>query len=132
MGCRQVVLRKVDGEDILRRIENEGVTFLCGAPAVVAAILDAAGKRRQEGREVPGRDVVRIVVAGAPPPSKTIERVEGELGWEFVQIYGLTETSPLLTMNRASVEYAGVPPDERARALSRAGTPAIGVRIQVD
>src|SRR5205085_4817321 len=45
MGVKQVVLRKVDGEDILRRIETEGVTLLCGAPAVVAAILDAASAR---------------------------------------------------------------------------------------
>ena len=132
MGCKQVVLRKVDGEDILSRIENEGVTLLCGAPAVVAAVLDAAGKRREAGREVPGRSTVRMVVAGAPPPSKTIERVESELGWEFIQIYGLTETSPLLTMNRASTEYDAMSAEDRSRALSRAGTPAIGVRIDVD
>ena len=31
-------------------------------------------------------------------------RVEAELGWEFIQIYGLTETSPLLTINRARSE----------------------------
>jgi long-chain acyl-CoA synthetase len=36
-----------------------------------------------------------MVVAGAPPPTKTIERIETDLGWEFVQIYGLTETSPV-------------------------------------
>ena len=46
-----------------------------------------------------------MVVAGAPPPTRTIERVETELGWEFIQIYGLTETAPLLTMNRSRAEY---------------------------
>src|SRR3954447_12007130 len=132
MGCKQVVLRKVDGEDILTRIENEGVRLLCGAPAVVAAVLDAAAKRRDAGREVPGRSTVRMVVAGAPPPSKTIERVEAELGWEFMQIYGLTETSPLLTINRASTEYADLSAEDRSRALSRAGAPALGVRVAVD
>src|SRR6185312_1022087 len=35
MGGRHVVLRKVDGEVILSRIESEGVTLMCGAPAVV-------------------------------------------------------------------------------------------------
>ena len=35
MGAKQVVLRKVDGADILRRIDEHGVTLLCGAPAVV-------------------------------------------------------------------------------------------------
>jgi fatty-acyl-CoA synthase len=73
-----------------------------------------------------------MVVAGAPPPSKTIERVETELGWEFIQIYGLTETAPLLTINRSPSEWDGVAPAERSQRLSRAGVPAIGVQIAVD
>jgi fatty-acyl-CoA synthase len=132
MGVKQVVLRKVDGEDILRRIDEHGVTLLCGAPAVVAAILDAAGARREKGEEIPGRDRVRMVVAGAPPPSKTIERVETELGWEFIQIYGLTETAPLLTMNRARSEWDDLDSAERAKLLSRAGAPCVGVKVKVD
>jgi fatty-acyl-CoA synthase len=132
MGCLQVVQRKIDGEQILSRIAEYGVTLMCGAPAVVAAILDAGAARRQRGEEIPGGDRVRLVVAGAPPPSKTIERVERELGWEFIQIYGLTETSPLLTINRARAEWDGLAPDERARRLSMAGAPAVGVRIRTD
>ena len=46
MGARQVVIRKIDGEDILDRVEREGITFLAGAPAVVAAVLDAATAAR--------------------------------------------------------------------------------------
>jgi fatty-acyl-CoA synthase len=132
MGIPQVVVRKIDGEEILRRIEAHGVTLLCGAPAVVAAILTAAADRRAAGEVIPGAGTVRIVVAGAPPPSKTIEQVEAELGWEFIQIYGLTETAPLLTINRAVAEWDGLPPAERARLQSRAGVPAIGVQIQTD
>ena len=48
-------MRKIDGEEILARIESEGVTLLCGAPAVVAAVLAAAAARRERGQEVPGR-----------------------------------------------------------------------------
>jgi acyl-CoA synthetase (AMP-forming)/AMP-acid ligase II len=132
MGVKQVVLRKVDGEDILSRIEGHGVTLLCGAPAVVAAVLDAAATRRNQGKEVPGKGTVRMVVAGAPPPSKTIERVMSELGWEFIQIYGLTETSPLLTMNRGRAEWDDYEVAEQARLLSRAGAPVLGVKIEVD
>jgi acyl-CoA synthetase (AMP-forming)/AMP-acid ligase II len=132
MGVRQVVIRKIDGEEILRRIDAEGVTILNCAPAVVAAVLDAAAARRAKGAVIPGRGRVRVVVAGAPPPSKTIERVEAELGWEFIQIYGLTETAPLLTINRAPAEWDGLDTAERAKRLSRAGVPAVGVRIQVD
>jgi acyl-CoA synthetase (AMP-forming)/AMP-acid ligase II len=132
MGARHVVIRKIDGDDILERVHREGVTFLAGAPAVVGATLDAAVHRRERGEAIPGDGRVRIVVAGAPPPSKVIERVEAELGWTFNQIYGLTETSPLLTINRATAEYDDLDDGERARRLSRAGVPAIGVRMRVD
>src|SRR6266700_2980204 len=132
MGVPQVIQRRVDGEEILRRVDAYGVTLMCGAPAVVAAILDAAAARRAAGEPVPGRDRTRIVVAGAPPPSKTIERVEAELGWEFIQIYGLTETAPLLTMNRRPAEWDDMPSGERARLQSRAGVPAVGVQIATD
>jgi acyl-CoA synthetase (AMP-forming)/AMP-acid ligase II len=131
MGVRHVVLRKVDGETILQRVEDEGVTLMCGAPAVVSMILDAAQARRQEGRALPPGPC-RIVVAGAPPPSATVAKVESELGWEFIQIYGLTETSPVLTINRRPAEWDELEPDERARRLSRAGAPALGVRLAID
>jgi acyl-CoA synthetase (AMP-forming)/AMP-acid ligase II len=129
MGVTQVALRKVDGPEILRRVERHGVTLLCAAPAVVSAVLDAAPG--WDG-PVPGAGTTRIVVAGAPPPSRTIERIESELGWEFVQIYGLTETSPLLTVNRSRAEWDGLPPDQRARRLMRAGAPAVGTEIAID
>jgi acyl-CoA synthetase (AMP-forming)/AMP-acid ligase II len=132
MGCPQVVQRRVDGAEILRRIATHGVTLLCGAPAVVAAVLDAASPLRASGDEVPGAGRVRLVVAGAPPPSKIIERVETELGWEFVQIYGLTETAPLLTINRARAEWDSLTASERAGRLARAGVPAVGVGLAVD
>jgi acyl-CoA synthetase (AMP-forming)/AMP-acid ligase II len=127
MGATQVVLRKVDGAEILRRVDEHGVTLLCGAPAVVNMVLDAAA----DLTEVPGAGRTRIVVAGAPPPTRTIERVETELGWEFIQIYGLTETSPLLTINRGRSEWDTLPPQERAARLVRAGAPAIGVTLKV-
>jgi acyl-CoA synthetase (AMP-forming)/AMP-acid ligase II len=129
VGGQHIVLRKVDGPEILRRIEKYGVTLMCAAPAVIAAAL-AAGQ--DWPGEIPGRDRVRIVAAGAPPPTRTIECVLDELGWEFIQIYGLTETSPIVTINRQRAEWDELSTHERARRLGRAGAPALGVRIDVD
>jgi fatty-acyl-CoA synthase len=129
MGGQHIVLRKVDGAEILRRIERHGVTLLCAAPAVLAAVLDAAP---DFGEAIPGRERVRVITAGAAPPRSTIERIEGELGWELLQLYGLTETSPLLTFNRTRAEWDGLPDADRAARLARAGAPALGVRISID
>ena len=128
MGVEQVVIRKIDGAEILRRVEKHGVTVMCAAPAVVASVLEAA--ESWDG-EIPGRDKVRIIVAGAPPPTKTVARVESELGWEFMQIYGLTETSPVLTVNRTRAEWDDLSGEERATRLTRAGQPAVGVTLKI-
>jgi acyl-CoA synthetase (AMP-forming)/AMP-acid ligase II len=129
MGAPQVVLRKVDGPEILRRVEKHGVTYMCAAPAVVNSVLDAG--RAWDG-PIPGAGrATRVICAGAPPPTKTIERIETELGWEFIEIYGLTETSPLLTINRRKREWADLPIEEAAQKLVRAGAPAVGVRLAV-
>ena len=129
MGGRHIILRKVDGAEILRRVDEHGVTLMCGAPAVLNMVLDAASA--WDG-PIPGRGRVRIVVAGAPPPTRTIERCETELGWEFVQIYGLTETTPVLTMNRTRAEFDDLTPAERAVQLNRAGGPVVGCQMAVD
>lgn len=128
LGVTQIVLRKVDGAEILRRVQAHGVTLMCAAPAVVGAVLEAA--QSWEG-EIPGRDRVRIIVAGAPPPTRTVARIEAELGWEFIQIYGLTETSPLLTINRSRAEWDDLSAQERAERLVRAGVPALGVTLSL-
>ena len=49
-----------------------------------------------------------------------------------MQIYGLTETTPLLTINRTRAEYDELDPSEHASRLGRAGAPALGVAIRVD
>lgn len=128
MGAQHIALRKVDGAEILRRVERHGVTLMSGAPAVVAMVLDAA--QTWDG-PIPGRDRVRMVVAGAPPPTRMIEQMETELGWEFIQIYGLTETAPLLTMSRKREEWDDLTPAARAQKLGRAGAPALGVRLKI-
>jgi fatty-acyl-CoA synthase len=122
MGGTHVILRAVDGERIFELIANEGVTFACMAPAVLRTILDTPDKDR-----FPIRTTPRFTVAGAPPPAAFIERLENELGWEFMQIYGLTETAPLLTISRPD---ATTEREDWARR-ARAGVAGIGVDLRV-
>ncbi len=123
MGGTHVVLRAVAGADIYRLIQDEKVTFACMAPAVLSTILNYPGKDKHAIATRP-----RFTVAGAPPPAAFIERLEKELGWEFIQIYGLTETAPILTVSTPDHhDQDGQDFSRRARA----GVEAIGVDIQV-
>jgi fatty-acyl-CoA synthase len=127
LGVPQIVMRRVDGAEVLRRVERHGVTLCGGAPAVLDIAM-AAAAAWQRPRPSAGR--LRVLCGGAPPPTRTIARVEDELGWEFMQIYGLTETSPLLVLNRARAEDIAAGDDERRRRLTRAGAPALGVSLR--
>ena len=122
MGGTHVVLRNVVAKDIYDLIEGEGVTFACMAPTVLRTILDYPDKAAHRIASKP-----RFTVAGAPPPAAFIERLEQELGWQFIQIYGLTETAPLLTVSQP--DFA-TPKDDYARR-ARAGVPALGTEIVV-
>ena len=122
VGGTHVILRTVEAQTIFEKIEQEGVTFACMAPAVLRTILDYPDKDRHEIRTCP-----RFTVAGAPPPAAFIERLETELGWQFIEIYGLTETAPLATISRP--DFFTEPKDWSRRA--RAGVPALGVEIEV-
>jgi fatty-acyl-CoA synthase len=122
MGGTHIVLRSIDAETIYSLIEREGVTLACMAPTVLSAILQYEHRDRHDIRTRP-----RFVVAGAPPPAAFIERLEQELGWEFLQIYGLTETAPLLTYS--APDHATAKSDYARRA--RAGVAALGVDIRL-
>jgi fatty-acyl-CoA synthase len=123
MGATHVVLRAVAGADIYRLIQDEKITFGCMAPAVLSAILNFPGKADYTITTRP-----RFTVAGAPPPAAFIQKLEQELGWEFIQIYGLTETAPILTVSTPDHHN---PDGADYTRRARAGVEAIGVDIQV-
>ncbi|MFQ5705742.1 MAG: long-chain-fatty-acid--CoA ligase [Gemmatimonadales bacterium] len=120
MGATHVVLRSIDARTIYELIEQTGVTFACMAPIVLRAILDYPDKDRHKVTTRP-----RFTLAGAPPPAKFIQQLEQELGWEFIQIYGLTETAPILTVCTPDHYTAR---DDYARR-SHAGVAAVGVDL---
>ena len=62
-----------------------------------------------------------MLTAGAPPAAATIERVEGELGWEITHVYGLTETAPFITVCEMLPEHDRLSPAERAVLKARQG-----------
>jgi acyl-CoA synthetase (AMP-forming)/AMP-acid ligase II len=60
------------------------------------------------------------MTAGAPPAAATIEAVEDGLGWTVTQAYGLTETSPFITICEPRPEH-GRDGAERAAIKARQG-----------
>ena len=103
VGGTHVCLRKVDPVAVFNQIKQESITMLCAAPTVLISIANGPEDLRREARAG-----LRIITAGAPPAATTIERIEGELGWIITQAYGLTETSPFITICESRPEYEGL------------------------
>ncbi len=99
-GAAHICLRKVEPVAVFERVRQESVSMLCAAPTVLISIANGPEELRREARRG-----VRVLTAGAPPAATTIERFEGELGWVITQAYGLTETSPFITICEPRPEH---------------------------
>jgi fatty-acyl-CoA synthase len=119
-GATHVCLPKFDPAVVFRLIGEERVSWLCAAPTVLIALANAPAEVRED---VPKG--VHVVTAGAPPAAATIERLEGELGWEVTHVYGLTETSPFITVCDPLPEHANLSTQERATIKARQGVELI-------
>jgi fatty-acyl-CoA synthase len=115
-GAAHICVRKVEPRAVFEKIARESVTVLCAAPTVLILLANAPEDVRREVRRG-----VRVVTAGAPPAAATIERLEGEWGWEITQLYGLTETSPFITICESRPEHEGLPLADRAVIKARQG-----------
>jgi fatty-acyl-CoA synthase len=119
-GATHVCLPKVEPAAVFRLVREERITWLCAAPTVLIGLANAPAEVRGE---VPRG--VHVVTAGAPPAAATIERMEGDLGWEVTQAYGLTETSPFITVCDPLPEHATLSPADRATIKARQGVELI-------
>src|SRR5437588_2440304 len=102
-GAAHICLRKVEPTAVFQKIAEESITMLCAAPTVLIGMAHAPKELRCEARRN-----VRVLTAGAPPAATTIERIEGELEWVVTQAYGLTETSPFITICEPRPEHKGL------------------------
>ncbi len=114
-GARHVCLPRPEPREMVRLIEAEGVTHLCGAPVVVASLAQycaAVGVRFARP--------LRIVTAGAPPPPAVIRAAE-ETGASITHVYGLTETYGPHTICAWKPDWDQRPAPERAQIKARQG-----------
>ncbi|MDX6305695.1 MAG: hypothetical protein QOI77_2664 [Blastocatellia bacterium] len=119
-GATHVCLPRVDPNLVFDLIEKEGITMLCAAPTVLIGLANAdesGSKKAPRG--------LRVLTAGAPPAASTIERLEEELGWTVTQLYGLTETSPFITVCESRAEHQQLSVFESAVIKARQGVELI-------
>jgi fatty-acyl-CoA synthase len=120
VGGTHICLPKVEPPRVFELIRREKVGWLCAAPTVLIALANAPAEVRGE---VPNG--VHVITAGAAPAAATIERLEGELGWEVTQVYGLTETAPFITICEPRPEHRDLGTSDLATIKARTGVELI-------
>jgi fatty-acyl-CoA synthase len=120
VGAKHLCLRRVEPKRVFELARQEHATVLCAAPTVLISLANAPAEDR--GDVAPG---LRVFTAGAPPAAATIGRIEGELGWDIIHVYGLTETAPFITICEVRPEHARLTPEQRAVIKARQGVELI-------
>ena len=110
-----VCLRQVRARTIYDLIADEGVTHLCGAPIVMATLLNAP-----EAEKRPFAQVVDFRTAAAPPPESVLAAM-AEAGFAVTHLYGLTEVYGPAVINEWKAEWDALPIAEQARLKARQG-----------
>ena len=128
MGGTHVIIKKFEPAAFFNLVERERVTLACMPPTMINMALnhhlDAEGRARLP------RDV-RIGTAGSAPPLATIQGAQEKFGWRVIQIYGLTETSPFMTVSKIKPHMDDWPDEQKLRVQAKTGYPMIGVDVRV-
>jgi fatty-acyl-CoA synthase len=120
VGGTHICLPKVEPARVFDLVRKEQVGWMCAAPTILIALANAPSEVR--GVVPKG---VHVITAGAAPAAATIERLEGELGWEVTQVYGLTETAPFITICEPRPEHKKLGATELGIIKARTGVELI-------
>jgi fatty-acyl-CoA synthase len=112
-GGTHVCLPRVDPAEIWRLIDEEHVTSLNGAPAVLDMIAHFEGARPLDRRLTVG--------TGGAPPSPALLRRMARLGFEVTHLYGLTETFGPSLVCESVPEWGAIDEEALARFKARQG-----------
>ena len=126
-GRRTLVLEAFTAGECLRTVREEEVTSAMVVPTMLARIIGSA-----EDRSVPS--LRSLSYGGAPMPAALIERALRDwTGVDFVNAYGLTETSSTVALLGPEDHRAALASDDpavRAR-LSSVGKPLPGIELEI-
>jgi fatty-acyl-CoA synthase len=126
VGGRHVMLRRFEPAALLEHVERHRVTRLLAVPAIFNAILHADRSRYDLS------SLRQVIIGGAPASPSLVKGLEETLGIQAFVGYGLSETTPILTLaqpRRTLTESE--PPERRIARQAMTGWPIPGARIRV-
>jgi fatty-acyl-CoA synthase len=129
LGVKQVFTGPtMDGASVCQLIQDEKVTFTGGVPTIWLGVMS-------ELQANPGKydlsTLRAMLCGGSAPPRAMIDWFETNLGVEFIQAWGMTETSPLGVLNHLKPKMDAWPRDKQLDVKQRAGLLAPGLQMRI-
>jgi acyl-CoA synthetase (AMP-forming)/AMP-acid ligase II len=127
VGGTHVMLRKFEPLALIQAVERYKITRILAVPAIFNAVLNHPDRPKHDLTSL------RQLIAGGAPSSPTLIRnLEATFGCQAIVGYGLSETSPILTLAQPRTHLTEAEtPEKRMDRQSWTGWPIPGVQIRV-
>lgn len=116
----------LDGESLVNLIEGQGVTIALGVPTIWLGLL---GYARKAGAKL--ESLQRTVIGGSACPPSMITQFREDYGVETVHAWGMSEMSPLGSINMPLARHRALPEAEQHRLRENQGRPPYGVELKI-
>ena len=129
VGASQVLPgARPDPPAICRLIDQERVTFAAGVPTIWVGVLDYL---ERSGERYDFSSLRQIISGGSAVPTSLIQAYRDKLGVNLVQAYGMTEATPLVSVNRRKSNLAHLSPAEQLALSGKQGLLVPGLEMKL-
>ena len=124
-GCH-VMVAQFEAEAVMATIERERITLSNMIPTMLNLMI----KHSKVG-EFDFSSLRVILSGGAPIAPEVVRRIMEAFGCDYIQTYGMTETSPYLTFSIIKQHLQNLPPEDQFKYKSKTGRPFMGIDLKV-
>ncbi|UOQ52667.1 3-(methylthio)propionyl-CoA ligase [Hymenobacter cellulosivorans] len=127
IGCKLVLPGPgLDAASLFELFENEGVTFSAGVPTIWFGLLTFMREKK-----VRFSTLTKMIVGGASCPPALLKAFDEELGVSIRHAWGMSETSPLGTVNTPKSQQLTLSPDEQFAISTKQGRSIFGIDMKI-
>jgi len=116
----------LDGDSLVKLIDGYGVTLALGVPTIWQGLLASAAK---SGSKL--ASLQQTVIGGSACPPSMIETFREKYDVETIHAWGMTEMSPLGSVNKPLAKHDGLSPAEQNSLRENQGRPPYGVELKI-
>lgn len=126
VGGAHVLVSDFDPPAVLAAMERERVTLTNLIPTMLNMLVNYSGVKNYDYRHL------RVLLSGgASIAPEVVRRIVETFRCDYVQTYGMTETSPYLTLSILKGHLLQRSPEEQMRFKSKTGREFIAVELKV-